>query len=190
MPKSKQDWLEQGLWLLVDRGDEALTIDELTNRMSLTKGSFYHHFQGIRQYRHELAAYWMQQQVSAIPVLARKSAHRVDAMDAWVEEQILQGKGAETSIRAWGQADELVRSLLVRLDTARRMFIVLVLEVPASDRDERFLMADMLLSMLAGSLSAASGFTRERALELYAEYKRLYGLDEKQSREQQMRLPL
>ena len=41
----REDWLEQGLAVLVQAGVEALTIDGMCQRLGVTKGSFYYHFQ-------------------------------------------------------------------------------------------------------------------------------------------------
>jgi AcrR family transcriptional regulator len=41
---TSRDWLEEGMAILEDLGAEALTIETLTNRLGVTKGSFYHHF--------------------------------------------------------------------------------------------------------------------------------------------------
>lgn len=41
---SRDDWFAVARRLLVEQGGEALTVDGLTNRASVTKGSFYHHF--------------------------------------------------------------------------------------------------------------------------------------------------
>ncbi len=40
---TKRKWLEEGLSLLAESG--ALTIEKLTSRLGVTKGSFYHYFQ-------------------------------------------------------------------------------------------------------------------------------------------------
>lgn len=190
MPKSKQDWLEQGLSKLIGGGESTLTINGLAAGMSLTKGSFYHHFQGIQRYKYELAAYWVKLQLGAIPLLPRKTVRRVEAMDIWVEDLIMQDRSAETAIRAWGQQDEMVSTLLVGVDTARRLFVESVFKPLVADQEQPRLMADLLLAMLAGSLDESAGISRERALDLYVEYKRLYGLDEKETQEQQFRLPI
>ncbi len=190
MPKRKQDWLEQGLRLLQTGGDIALTIDGLAAEMSLTKGSFYHHFQGIQQFKHELAAHWVKLQVGDIPLMPRKSAQRVEILDAWVEALILQDRSAEQAMRAWGQQDDMVRTQLAGVDAARRLFVESVFKPLVSDQEQPRLMADLLLTMLGGSLDESAGYTRDRVLELYVEYKRLCGLEEKEPQEQQYRLPI
>ncbi len=190
MSKNKGDWLEHGLRVLDGGGVSALTIDGLAAEMGLTKGSFYHHFQGIQQYKYELATHWVKLQLGAIPLLPKKSTRRMEALDAWVETLILQEGSAEQAVRTWGLQDEMVRSQLAGVDAARRLFVESVFKPLIGDKGQPRLMADLLLAILSGSLDEVAGSSRDRALELYTEYKRLYGLDEQEIQEQQFRLPI
>ena len=55
MPKlSKEDWLEKGFEILSEFNQDKLRIQYLCDRLGVTKGSFYHHFQGIQGYISEL----------------------------------------------------------------------------------------------------------------------------------------
>jgi len=48
---TRRRWLEEGLALLEEAGAEALTIESLTSRLEVTKGSFYHHFTDYRTFK-------------------------------------------------------------------------------------------------------------------------------------------
>ncbi|MBB6732148.1 TetR/AcrR family transcriptional regulator [Cohnella zeiphila] len=50
----KRKWLEEGFSLWGERGAGFLTIDTLTSRLGVTKGSFYHHFQNWQNYKENL----------------------------------------------------------------------------------------------------------------------------------------
>ncbi|MET7459738.1 helix-turn-helix domain-containing protein [Nonomuraea sp. NPDC005501] len=54
---SKREWLEAGLAIATRDGIKALTIERLCAGLGLTKGSFYHHFKGIRGYKSDLLAH-------------------------------------------------------------------------------------------------------------------------------------
>jgi AcrR family transcriptional regulator len=45
------DWIQAGYALLAEEGIQALKIDRLCDRLGVTKGSFYWHFDGIPSYR-------------------------------------------------------------------------------------------------------------------------------------------
>ena len=43
---TRREWLDAGLELLADEGAPAVTIERLTGKLGVTKGSYYHHFKG------------------------------------------------------------------------------------------------------------------------------------------------
>ncbi len=51
---SKQAWLDEVLRTLADEGAPALRIDRLAGGLGLSKGSFYHHFDGMAGYKDAL----------------------------------------------------------------------------------------------------------------------------------------
>jgi AcrR family transcriptional regulator len=52
------DWIRAGYAILAGEGTKALKIDRLCERLGVTKGSFYWHFDGMPQYRTALIATW------------------------------------------------------------------------------------------------------------------------------------
>src|SRR4051812_11898155 len=52
------DWIQAGYSLLAEEGIKALKIDRLCDRLGVTKGSFYWHFDGMGNYRTALVGAW------------------------------------------------------------------------------------------------------------------------------------
>ncbi|MBJ7340113.1 TetR/AcrR family transcriptional regulator [Mycolicibacterium sp.] len=52
------DWIQAGYGLLAEEGIKALKIDRLCDRLGVTKGSFYWHFDGMPSYRAVLIDSW------------------------------------------------------------------------------------------------------------------------------------
>jgi AcrR family transcriptional regulator len=52
------DWIQAGYALLAEEGIKALKIDRLCERLGVTKGSFYWHFDGMPSYRGALIRSW------------------------------------------------------------------------------------------------------------------------------------
>lgn len=52
------DWIQAGYSILAEEGIKALKIDRLCDRLGVTKGSFYWHFDGMANYRAALVASW------------------------------------------------------------------------------------------------------------------------------------
>ena len=62
---SRQDWIEAALDVLAERGIEGVRIDRLCERIAMTKGSFYHHFDGREDLLDAVADYWANTQPKA-----------------------------------------------------------------------------------------------------------------------------
>lgn len=54
---SEQQWLEQALEVLSDKGPEYLSLRNLTNILGVTTGSFYWHFKNRRAFLLRLVEY-------------------------------------------------------------------------------------------------------------------------------------
>lgn len=52
------DWIQAGYALLAEEGIKSLKIDRLCDRLGVTKGSFYWHFDGMPSYRAALVESW------------------------------------------------------------------------------------------------------------------------------------
>jgi AcrR family transcriptional regulator len=55
---SVDDWIQAGYAILAAEGIKALKIDRLCQRLGVTKGSFYWHFDGMPSYRAALIQAW------------------------------------------------------------------------------------------------------------------------------------
>ena len=51
---TREEWLDQALYLLQERGPAAMTLDSLTRHLGVTTGSFYHHFKNHGSFLEEL----------------------------------------------------------------------------------------------------------------------------------------
>src|SRR5260370_40582261 len=71
---TKRKWLKEGLDLLEETGAEALTIEALTSRLDVTKGSFYHHFNNYQDFKESLLVFWEEEGTLQIIQVAEKEA--------------------------------------------------------------------------------------------------------------------
>ena len=176
MRTTKTDWFEQGLEILGASGPAALTIDALGDRLGVTKGSFYHHFENARDYQEQLIAHWADQYLSTSGNLPDEPAERLALLDAIMREAFSPVTEPEIAIRTWAQQDEMVRSYVEQVDSVRREFVENVFQGLTADGAQARLMADMLTTMLIGSMTVLPRMAPERVLELYEAFKRLFGL--------------
>ena len=68
MRRSREDWLESGIKILGEAGVNGLTIERMAAEMSLTKGSFYHHFRSREDFVQSVGRYWAVTFTTAVKV--------------------------------------------------------------------------------------------------------------------------
>ena len=116
---TREDWLETGLQLLSNSGEQALTVERLCKATSRTKGSFYHHFQDRDRFVDALLEYWQSKYtdkiITAVERLKDPIAQRreLDRLAANVDNQL------ERVIRNWSAVDERVRQIIRQVDEQR-----------------------------------------------------------------------
>jgi AcrR family transcriptional regulator len=176
--RSKRDWLEAGFATLGESGASALTINGLCQRLSLTKGSFYHHFKNIQDYREELLAFWEEKLTERIIASSQEGAHSPTELFArFLQSLMEQTPQAEIAIRAWALQDETVRAYVARIDGARlaqgRQWFATI----AADEEQAYTMSRLFHTILVGSYTVIPPVEGPELGGLVGEFLRLYGLD-------------
>ncbi|RSD13681.1 TetR/AcrR family transcriptional regulator [Amycolatopsis eburnea] len=115
----KRDWLDAGLVLLAEQGAPSVTIERLTERLGLSKGSFYHHFKGITGYRTALLAHFETERTTRF--MEQADAAGADRLGALLKLVLAPGPGLglEIAVRAWALQDAEARAVQERVDRTR-----------------------------------------------------------------------
>ena len=120
----RERWLHEGLTVLAELGAPALRIDRLADRLAMTKGSFYHHFEGLAGYKSELLAYFGElstmryiEAVESVPDLAPRE--RLTRLMNLVLSSPDDEGPLEIAFRAWAQQDPDVHEAQRRIDAIR-----------------------------------------------------------------------
>ncbi|WP_436500093.1 TetR/AcrR family transcriptional regulator [Actinokineospora sp. HUAS TT18] len=122
----RDDWLDEGIAVLVQHGSDALTIDGLCERLGKTKGSFYHHFKGIVGYKSALLEHFQNVWTTRFIELVESAPDMPprDKLDALLEAVVTGGSPEpEVTIRSWAQRDEDARAALERVDRMRIEYV-------------------------------------------------------------------
>ncbi|MBX3169392.1 MAG: TetR/AcrR family transcriptional regulator [Candidatus Eremiobacteraeota bacterium] len=117
--KSRQDWIDAGMDLLRNQGQQALTIERLSQELGVTKGSFYHHFGNLANYRQALLEWW-EDAFTHEPMRVACQEHdpslRVQRLSRAVRDL---DHPLEIALRAWGLRDPEVDRTVARVDSQR-----------------------------------------------------------------------
>ncbi|MEM8914260.1 MAG: TetR/AcrR family transcriptional regulator [Pseudomonadota bacterium] len=131
----RSDWLEVGLGLLAEQGEQSLTIEQLCAAAGRTRGSFYHHFEDQEQFVESLLHYWKQSH--ADPIVASNTAlNDPEAMrDGLARMATCLDNPIEAALRRWSASNANVRRMIEAVD-AERIFLLADIMRGHSERDE------------------------------------------------------
>ncbi len=126
--KSRERWLHEGLEILAEAGIGGVTIESLSARLELSKGSFYHHFDGMPGYRQALLEYFEEREnqdfinranAAPEPPGEPRLRHMVD--------DVMAAEGGrprlENAVRSWASSDPVAREFVDRIDRTRVAFL-------------------------------------------------------------------
>ncbi len=147
---TRRRWLEEGLALLEEAGAEALTIEALTNRLGVTKGSFYHHFANYQDLKERLLEFWEEEGTLRIIQWAEKQASPPEKL-ARVMQASLHPPRLDVALRAWALQDEQVRVHQQRIDQLRLAYLEELAYAQTADRLSARQLARAFYSLYVGS---------------------------------------
>ncbi len=150
---SRRRWLEEGLALLEEAGAEALTIESLTSRLGVTKGSFYHHFTNYQDFKERLLSFWEEEGTLRIIHGAEQEASPSDKL-AWVLQASFHPSHLHrlgVAVRAWALQDEQVRVHQQRVDQQRLAYLAALVKDSTDDPAYAWQLARAFYCLYVGS---------------------------------------
>lgn len=169
---TRTDWLDEGLQLVADGGAPALRLEALSRRMHATKGSFYHHFVDLADYRRALLGHYEElcttRLIAANTSLApRPPMERLRALaDAALDEETRR-QGLEVALRAWAAQDDDARDALQRVDALRLAYLVELTSAVTDDPAAATDLARTVYYLLVGSQHAVPAGSLEELRRLW-----------------------
>ncbi len=152
---SKQDWLDAGLEILAERGAPALTVDELTRRLELSKGSFYHHFRGSGGFKSALLAHFEALSTTRYIDLVESDpdAPPMIKLRRLLDQALTEdgGPDVEVAVRAWALQDAEARHTQARVDRTRMDYVRALGEEACGDAEEAELRGRLLYLVVIGA---------------------------------------
>ena len=174
--KTKRDWLEAGLHILGELGANGLTIDELTRRLGVTKGSFYHHFEHYQEYKEHLLAFFEEEGTLQIIQLMEQESTPARKLARLLEVTTRAAPDREVALRAWALLDTQVRGYQERIDQRRLAYLADLFSALTQDAAQGVLLARLFYALYVGSQHIVPPLQGEALKQLYQELQRLPGL--------------
>ena len=121
----RRDWLDVALAELAAGGINDISIEKLADRLGVTRGSFYHHFQNREELLSAMLDYWVEHWTEDIRTTL--VALRLDARQTLLAmiRLIRERKAADYDVvfRAWALHDPLAHKVVKRVDDIRLGYI-------------------------------------------------------------------
>jgi AcrR family transcriptional regulator len=134
---NKTAWFEQGFNLLKAGGAAELTIENLTKRLNITKGSFYHHFKSRQDYSEKLLEFWEEKQTFDIFEISKqkKTFKGINETLLRLSKENMDPE-IEVAIRAWALRDPVARTFQERIDQQRLGFLKAMFSLMTDDPEQ------------------------------------------------------
>ncbi|MBJ7311251.1 TetR/AcrR family transcriptional regulator [Rugamonas sp. CCM 8940] len=114
--------------LLSELGPQAITVEQLCQRVGRSKGSFYHHFADVKAYSDELVSFWEQRATASVMQMVEQSA------GAWEKRQTLAAlvlsldRGTARAMRQWAASNAEVAIRVAAIDQRRIAYLASLID--------------------------------------------------------------
>ncbi len=132
-------WLKIGIKTLDVEGWQGLKINELCQRLKVTKGSFYHWFKSKSDFDLQVLAYWKLRFTQEFIELAETGHNSKEKLSILCEQCIdgaLQGSRLEFEINAWSFQNDEVKEYVTSVYEQRHQYLLKLLSDIYRDETE------------------------------------------------------
>lgn len=120
---TRESWICAGLEMLDLSGHPVLSVEQVARRLNVTRGSFYHHFQGRPEFVRALLERWVRDYTVAVIDQANAERDARRRLQRYVAVAAELEPGREVAIRTWAKEDPGVQAVLSRVDGLRIDFV-------------------------------------------------------------------
>jgi AcrR family transcriptional regulator len=124
---SAKDWVDAATDLLINNNVNAIEIPNLSRRLGVTKGSFYWHFDVLKELLNAILKDWQKRMTSDVSLRAEHAGPTVESalqhlLGLIRKPRPSRNSAVERSIRDWARTDAAVRTSVIEVDEMRLAF--------------------------------------------------------------------
>ncbi len=117
------DWLEEGFSILSEFAQNKLRILYLCERLKVTRGSFYHHFNSIEHYITELMNSWEKSCTLECIRHSNQAKSPEQRLELLLKRIMKANQSIEEAIRSWSFYHPIVKTHLKKVDEIRIAYL-------------------------------------------------------------------
>jgi AcrR family transcriptional regulator len=171
--RTRRDFFDAAFELLEESGFPALTASALCDRLGVSRGSFYHHFETFESFAAKLLADWETRYSRDLITRAETVTDLDRRLNYHVELAAELPHGAEAALRAWGSVEPVVAAAQRRVDRLRFDSLVGLLRTHGIQEDEAEIYSTIALNTLIGLQLTQRPIDAGRLADLYGHLTRL-----------------
>ena len=171
---TRRDFFDAAFELLEESGFPALTASALCDRLGVSRGSFYHHFDSFDSFVAELLSDWESRYSRDLISRAETVTDLDRRLNYHVELAADLPHGAEAALRAWGSVEPVVAAAQRRVDQLRFDSLADLLRSHGVPKAEAEIYATIALNTLIGLQLTESPIDAGRLADLYGHLARLF----------------
>lgn len=172
---SRNDYFRAALEILAARGSGALKVGFLCRSLGVTTGSFYHHFDSLHGFVHQLLASWEHDQTETYAALIAAAEPAGFAFEVIHEAALRLPHRAEAAIRTWSHLDPQVAAAQARVDAKRHEVLLGVLTRLIDDPERAERLTKLGITLLIGFQLGGHPDSTEEISALLEEFERIVG---------------
>jgi len=117
---SREAWLQQALDTLAE-DPEHLRIDELAERLGVSKGSFYWHFENRSEFIHAMAEYWRNELTTdVVRAISQIHGSAEDRLYTLMRQIVKNKLGRyDLAVRSWSRHEPIILPVIREVDGMR-----------------------------------------------------------------------
>ena len=168
LPLNKSDFLRCGLDVLATDGPRNLTAARMARELQVTTGSFYWHFDSVKDFRDELLTFWRDAIVVGIIIDAKKQAEHPGEVLNEIGRIIRQRRTDryDTAMRKWAKVDRRTEKIVRSADALRAKLIAGVLSEAGDPEEVARDRANLLGAAWRGSVDMGTPEYRLKLIEM------------------------
>ncbi len=165
--RGRYDYFAAGMDLLARGGVGAVTIARLCAELGVTKGSFYHHFRNVEDYRRQLLTHWSSERERQVLVAASAVSDPLERLDVLRRFAVSLHHEAEAAIRTWSRTDPEAWAVREKVDAARERTISQAYRDAGLPEDEADALGRSAVAILIGIQHRGDSVDRDQLDALF-----------------------
>jgi AcrR family transcriptional regulator len=168
-PIGAEDYFQAALDILAESGAESLTTSRLCERLRITKGSFYYHFEGMDDFVAGFADY-RESILNDLLAVAAAEADPLVRMSSAINLIAMLPHEAEAAVRAWSQSNKVLEASQRRIDRACTSLAIATAGTLLGDPARAGLVGRQLIALIVGMQQVDRPVGREHVVRMLAAF--------------------